>query len=850
MSSSTFNSEHFNDDAFSFASDESSYHQSDYSEASSGFEGAEIAEQSSVDEELSALDFALNDNLPLFVFNHSLPDLFKLALADKKYLDAHLWQEVFTQYCQYTDNALYEPQAHLTDDGYFFFVVEQLITQKIILFNELPIELKTNKNVALAAFQLEKKAALKALEKRAVHHFKDLSEALRADKQVALKALEKNAVNFNDLSEALKADKDIILAAMQKDAYIFQYVLYTHKDYYDIAFLLLHQFKPRYLMPYISHEHPRYDELALAAVNQDGLALEGVHRECKNYPNVALTAVHQNACALKHVIQEYKSIDIVLAAITNNKRALEWGHISPELDKSLLASPLGQAFRKAIIGCLTKEGIQLQFVNAILKQDFEVVSAAVNNNVRALQFVPHTCENYPKIALDAVKKNGLALEYIPKNCEDYLQLVLAAIDHNGLALQFVPHTCENYPQIALDAVRKNGLALKFVPRTCKNYSQIVLAAINHNGLALQFVPHTCENYPQIALDAVRKNGLALKFVPRTCENYSQIVLAAINHNGLALQFVPQDYKDVGIVYTAITKSKQALQWVGLFNLNKKMLDAGIDEFFKQAVIECLHDDPNLLHCVPFILKEDLRIKQAAVANFRKEFNPYFENQEDKNLLTTIAINYPWHVLKYRSKNQLFSLEILLIAALNTLNHSIPLMAETVIDEINKQFDGILNIKNYEERKAACAAYFFKTHQLNNINACIEITLERPTLLQLMPDAVFNNHQVIESILNYEGGLVRFLPEHIRSDLRYALMAVNNAPYAIKYLNESIKNHDLIQCLVSLPPDERDAQYQLHIQTLSKKSARKDSYSSNPHSMFSSHPDNDSSNDTDGFIPSI
>ena len=134
MSSSTFNSEHFNDDAFSFASDESSYHQSDYSEASSGFEGAEIAEQSSVDEELSALDFALNDNLPLFVFNHSLPDLFKLALADKKYLDAHLWQEVFTQYCQYTDNALYEPQAHLTDDGYFFFVVEQLITQKIILY--------------------------------------------------------------------------------------------------------------------------------------------------------------------------------------------------------------------------------------------------------------------------------------------------------------------------------------------------------------------------------------------------------------------------------------------------------------------------------------------------------------------------------------------------------------------------------------------------------------------------------------------------------------------------------------------------------------------------------------------
>ncbi len=800
MSSSTFNSEHFNDDAFSFASDESSYHQSDYSEASSGFEGAEIAEQSSVDEELSALDFALNDNLPLFVFNHSLPDLFKLALTDKKYLDAHLWQEVFTQYCQYTDNALYEPQAYLADDGYFFFVVEQLITQKIILFNELPIELKTNKNVALAAFQLEKKAALKALEKRAVHHFKDLSEALRADKEVALKALEKNAVNFNDLSEALKADKDIILAAMQKDAYIFQYVLYTHKDYYDIAFLLLHQFKPRYLMPYISHEHPRYDELALAAVNQDGLALEGVHRECKNYPNVALAAVHQNACALKHVIQEYKSIDIVLAAITNNKRALEWGHISPELDKSLLASPLGKTFRKIVIDCLTKEGIQLQFVNAILKQDFEVVSAAVNNNVRALQFVPHTCENYPKIALDAVKKNGLALEYIPKNCEDYLQLVLAAIDHNGFALQFVPHTCENYPQIALDAVRKNGLALKFVPRTC--------------------------------------------------ENYSQIVLAALSHNGCALEFVPWDYQDVGIVYTAITKSKQALQWVGLFNLNKKMLDAGIDEFFKQAVIECLHDDPNLLHCVPFILKEDLRIKQAAVANFRKEFNPYFENQEDKNLLTTIAINYPWHVLKYRSKNQLFSLEILLIAALNTLNHSIPLMAETVIDEINKQFDGILNIKNYEERKAACAAYFFKTHQLNNINACIEITLERPTLLQLMPDAVFDNHQVTESILNYDGGLIRFLPEHIRSDLRYALMAVNNAPYAIKYLNESIKNHDLIQCLVSLPPDERDTQCQLHIQTLSKKSARKDSYSSNPHSMFSSHPDNDSSNDTDGFIPSI
>ena len=86
-----------------------------------------------------------------------------------------------------------------------------MFTQKIILFNELPIELKTNKNVALAAFQLEKKAALKALEKRAVHHFKDLSEALRADKQVALKALEKNAVNFNDLSKAYKVACDGLL---------------------------------------------------------------------------------------------------------------------------------------------------------------------------------------------------------------------------------------------------------------------------------------------------------------------------------------------------------------------------------------------------------------------------------------------------------------------------------------------------------------------------------------------------------------------------------------------------------------------------------------------------------------
>ena len=137
-----------------------------------------------------------------------------------------------------------------------------------------------------------------------------------------------------------------------------------------------------------------------------------------------------------------------------------------------------------------------------------------------------------------------------------------------------------------------------------------------------------------------------------------------------------------------------------------------------------------------------------------------------------------------------------------------------------------------------------------MNEYTDTVLRQPILIQFMPDELFNDYEIVEEILQYDGSLIRFMPAHICDDLRYALMAVSITPDACMYLNDTIKNNNMIIHLATLPANQRATQFKLYIEALGKKSAHKDSYSSNSHTMFNSHCDNDSSNDTDGFIPSI
>jgi len=113
----------------------------------------------------------------------------------------------------------------------------------------------------------------------------------------------------------------------------------------------------------------------LAAVAQNGHALDYASEELKADMEVVLAAIAQNGCALDYASKELKGDkEFVLAAVAQNGCALAYA--SKEL----------KADKEVVLAAVAQNGYALMYASKELKGDKEVVLAAVAQNGRALHY--------------------------------------------------------------------------------------------------------------------------------------------------------------------------------------------------------------------------------------------------------------------------------------------------------------------------------------------------------------------------------------------------------------------------------------------------------------------------------
>ena len=539
---------------------------------------------------------------------------------------------------------------------------------------------------------------------------------------------------------------------------------------------------------HVSHEHEDYLEFVHIAVDKFPETIKFVSSYCQDYAQIALRLVSNNGLLLQYITPEQQNMAMVLAAINQDNRALEFAKI-PNFNEEMLASDLGQQFKEAVIACLESKGLWLQHVHLLLLRD-------------------------EQIRLAAVKQDGRALKYVRLEYRD-IATVTAAIKQNKGAIKWAKIPNFNEEMLASDLGQE--------------FKEAVIACLESKGMRLQFV------HPLLLRD-------------------KQVRLTAVRQDGKALEYIPEKYQDIATVLAAIEQNRGAIQWAKIPNFDEKMLASDLGQQFRQAVIACLKIDGSLLGSLlerlPPLLRTDMSVKFAAVYHTKDIRNIFTSAKDEEELAITIASHHPWNLVDEKLFRYQYNNKVLLAAALNKNRQCEIEIPKEIRDQLDKRLLDILKIKNYERRKAQCVAYYCATYNLTTMNEYTDTVLRQPILIQFMPDELFNDYEIVEEILQYDGSLIRFMPAHICDDLRYALMAVSITPDACMYLNDTIKNNNMIIHLATLPANQRATQFKLYIEALGKKSAHKDSYSSNSHTMFNSHCDNDSSNDTDGFIPSI
>ena len=110
-----------------------------------------------------------------------------------------------------------------------------------------------------------------------------------------------------------------------------------------------------------------------------------------------------------------------------------------------------------------------------------------------------------------MRNSGNALQYASKELKNDQDVVLAAVRNSGDALQYASKELKSDKDVVLEAVSKDGSALEYASEELKNDKEVVLAAVRQDGSALYYASDALKNDKEVVLAAVRNIGEALDY---------------------------------------------------------------------------------------------------------------------------------------------------------------------------------------------------------------------------------------------------------------------------------------------------------------------------------------------------
>ena len=168
--------------------------------------------------------------------------------------------------------------------------------------------------------------------------------------------------------------------------------------------------------------------------------------------------------------------------------------------------------REIVLAAVTKSGSALEFASDKLKDDKEIVLTAVTNRGYSLQYASTKLKDDKEIVLVAVTNGGFALQYASDKLKDDKEIVLAALDNKGRALEYASDKLKDDREFILAAVKKYGTTLSYASNNLKNNREIVLEAIKNDPNSIEFVNDQLNGYPEIVLTALSQDANALYYV--------------------------------------------------------------------------------------------------------------------------------------------------------------------------------------------------------------------------------------------------------------------------------------------------------------------------------------------------
>ena len=174
---------------------------------------------------------------------------------------------------------------------------------------------------------------------------------------------------------------------------------------------------------YVPENLRNYKKVVLAAVTQNDLALKYVPKKLRSDKEVVLAAIQEDGSALEFASKELRGdSDIVLTAVKNDNSALNFA--SKECILYIIQNKYDD-LKDCLKNCI------LSNLSPKLKKYRDITLAAILICDIELYYALPKFRNDKKFILTIAEKNKLNLEYVSKKLRDDEEIVLAAINQNA-----------------------------------------------------------------------------------------------------------------------------------------------------------------------------------------------------------------------------------------------------------------------------------------------------------------------------------------------------------------------------------------------------------------------------------
>ncbi|CAK9014332.1 unnamed protein product [Durusdinium trenchii] len=240
-------------------------------------------------------------------------------------------------------------------------------------------------------------------------------------------------------------------------------------------------------------------EVVLTAMQGDKEAIRWAADELLNDRDFAQAVASRYGQALRHLPSWQGDPAVVLAAVRQNASAI----------------------------CLASPGLVEQF-------DF-LAEAIKCSKGHALRHLGRNFQEDPRLQKAAVASNWLMLDVLAQDMpslRDDREVVFAAVSCHGCALEFASKTLRQDPSLVLLALqRSNGAALRWADEHLRGERELVWTAVQADASNLQYASEDLRRDVDLVMEAVRSNGNVLKYAALDLQRDASVRRVAVQQAG-------------------------------------------------------------------------------------------------------------------------------------------------------------------------------------------------------------------------------------------------------------------------------------------------------------------------------